>query len=95
MEEADLLECLLEMAAEADFRVEIAGRDARSADALPIMSGICRLRGQWWVVLSRSEPASAQIQILAQALRDHAGPLLASRHWPPAIREVIEREPSE
>ena len=67
-----MLECLLEVAAAADLHIEIAGRNARNDPESPLASGVCRVRGQWWVILSSGEPVSAQIQMLAKALKTHA-----------------------
>lgn len=93
MEEVDVLECLLEVAAAADLHIEIAGRDARSDPERPLTSGVCRVRGQWWVILSSGEPVSAQIGMLAKALKAHAYDVLEARHLPPAVRAVIDSVP--
>lgn len=93
MEERDVLEVLLELAAEAGVRVQIAGREARGGDALPLVSGVCRVRGEWWVVLSSSEPVGAQIRTLGEALKKHAGTLLDDRHLPPAVRDLLDDLP--
>lgn len=90
MQQSDVLEVLLEVAAEAGMRVQIAGREARGGDALPLASGVCKVRGEWWVVLSSSEPVGSQIQTLAAALKKHAGTLLEERHLPPAVRSVVD-----
>ena len=94
MQPSDVLEVLLALASEAGMRVQVAGRDARPGDALPpVASGICRVRGVWWVVLSSNEPAEAQIGTLARALKTHAGSLLEERHLPPAVRAVVDAAP--
>ena len=93
MEEVDVLECLLEVAAAANLHIEIAGRDARSDSERPLASGVCRVRGQWWVILSRADPVSAQIQMLARALKTHALDVVEARHLPPAVRAVIDEMP--
>ncbi len=94
MEQGDVLEVLLELAAEAGLRVRVAGREALGADSLPLASGVCRVRGEWWVVLSSSEPTEAQIRTLAEALEKHAKSLLEERHLPPAVRAVIDESTS-
>ena len=93
MEDVDVLKCLLEVAAAADLHVEIAGRDAKSDGDRPLASGVCRVRGQWWVVLSSSEPVSAQIRTLAEALGTHAQDVLEARHLPPAVRALVDVVP--
>ena len=90
MEERDILGVLLEVADDLGFRVQVAGREARSVDALPLTSGLCKVRGEWWIVLSSAEPPAAQIRILAEALRKHAGTALEERYLPPAVRAVLE-----
>lgn len=93
MEEVDVLECLLEVAAAADLHIEIAGRHARNDPESPLASGVCRVRGQWWVILSSGEPVSAQIQMLAKALKTHAYDVVEARHLPPAVRAVVDSVP--
>lgn len=93
MEAHDILEVLLELAAEAGIRVKVAGREARGAESLPLASGVCRVRGELWVVLSSGEPVQAQIATLGAALRTHAGELVETRHVPPAVRAVLDGLP--
>jgi hypothetical protein len=93
VKDEDILEVLLELAAEAGMRVKVAGREARGAEAMPLASGVCRVRGELWVVLASSEPVSAQIRTLGAALRAHAAPLLEARHLPPAVRAALEGSP--
>jgi hypothetical protein len=92
MEEVEILEHLFALAREAGLRVSIAGRGQIGADDLPLASGVCRVRGQIFVVLSGAEPVPVQIQTLAAALREHAADLLTTRHLPPAVRERIDPE---
>jgi hypothetical protein len=89
MDDAEILERLLELADEAGFEVRIAGRGAIGADDLPLSSGVCKVRGKLWVVLSGQEPPEVQIAVIALALREHAGGILEGRHLPPALREKI------
>jgi len=91
MDEKDVLEVLFELAAEAGIRVKVAGRGAGGADAGPLASGVCRVRGELWVVLSSSEPVGAQIRTLAWALRAHAPALIEERHLAPAVRAALDR----
>lgn len=90
MQESEILEALLELAAEAGMRVKIAGQSAAARDALPLASGVCRVRGELWVILSNLDPASAQIRVLAAAIRTHASALIEERHLPPAVRARLE-----
>jgi len=90
MDDAQILDSLRELAREAGMRVRIAGRGRGGDDDLPVASGVCRVRGEIWVVLSTAEPPPVQIATLAQALCKYAGPLLEQRHLPPAVRACIE-----
>lgn len=90
MDEAQILEVLLELADEAELKVR-TGRGARLAEDLPPMaSGVCRVGGQWWVVLSTSDSLRVQIETLAAALRDHAAELIEERHLAPAVRHYLD-----
>ena len=93
MEDTEILEILFELARDAGFELSVAGRDARSGGAATewpsLPSGVCRVRGALWVVLSSEEPVHAQIEVLCAALRQHAGEMLENRHLPPAVRERI------
>jgi hypothetical protein len=90
MDEAQILEVLLELAGEAELKVR-TGRGARLAEDLPPMaSGVCRVGGQWWVVLSTSDSLRVQIETLAAALRDHAAQLIEERHLAPAVRRYLD-----
>jgi len=85
MSDAELMSLLLEIAGEAGIEVRSAG----DADAPP-MSGVCRVRGKLWVVLSRSDPVEIQVDTLAGALADHASPFLEGRFIAPVARARIE-----
>jgi len=88
VDEVDILEALFELAGEAGFEIRAGGR--LSPDDPPLESGVCRLRGQLYMVLSANESVSMQIEALGSALREHASELLDQRHLPPAIRSVLE-----
>lgn len=88
MDETDILEVLLDLAEAAGFEVRPGGRLA--PDDPPLASGVCRLRGKLFVVLSANESVSVQIDTLARALRENALPLLEGQHLPPAVRAVID-----
>lgn len=65
-------------------------RAAGPAGEGPLESGLCRVRGEWLLVLVPSDPLSHRIEILARALRAHAPALLEGRWLPPAVRERLE-----
>lgn len=79
------MEALLDLAREVDLPVRlVAPLEGDTASAL------CRVHGRTWVVLSRSDPVSVQIDVLASGLRACAGDALADRYLPPAVRDCIE-----
>jgi len=88
MESRDLLEALLELARELGLEVRIAGQ----GDLSPQTSGVCRLRGSIWVVLSTADPIEHQIDALAEGLRADCTKSLEGRFLPPALRERIFAE---
>jgi len=92
MEDAEILERLLELASEAGFRVQIAGRGAVGMNDLPLSSGICRVKGVLWIVLSGQEPTRVQIDVIGRALREHASDMLEERHLPPVLRLRLDPE---
>jgi len=89
MDDAQMLDTLQALAREAGMQVRVAGRGPAPDGDLPVSSGVCRVRGQVWVVLSPGEPPAAQIDALARALGKYAGPLLEERHLPPAVRARV------
>ena len=55
-------------------------------------SGLCRVRGRWWVVVAASDPIEERIEVLSRALREHARDYLEGRYLPPAVRSLLEDE---
>lgn len=86
MSPQDLLEALVALARELGLEVRRVppGGEAETA------SGVCRLRERIWVLLSPSDPPARRAEVLAAALRDHAGDALESRYLPPAVRVRLE-----
>jgi hypothetical protein len=60
-----------------------------------VASGVCRVRGELWVVLSGSDPPEARAAVLAGALRAQRGDWLESRYLAPALREWLGGGPGE
>lgn len=90
MEPAELMDALLELARDVDLPVRlVAPLEGDTA------SGLCRVHGRTWVVLTRSDPVAVQIDVLARGLLASAGEQLEGRYLPPAVRERIERARSE
>jgi hypothetical protein len=90
MQDSEILEVLLELARDAGLVVRIGSGSSGVGDETPLASGVCRVRDEVWVVLSISEPAVGQIQVLAGALKKYAGTLLEERFLPPAVRAWVD-----
>ena len=89
MDPTDLLEALAGIAAEAGLSVRRVTGSPGDGEP-PMASGVCRVRGELWVLLSEADPFEHRIEVLAQALRSHASRLLEERYLPPAVRERLQ-----
>jgi hypothetical protein len=89
MELAPIYEQLVLLAREAGLAV----RELRAGgEGEPVTtSGVCRLRGETWVLLAPGDSLEQRIDLLARALESHAGPALEGRYLPPAVRERLNR----
>lgn len=94
MNEREILAELTALALEAGLRVQPARGTGAPDPEAPATSGVCRLRGETWVVLVASDPVAARITVLARALREHAGEWLEGRYLPPALRGPLESDPT-
>jgi hypothetical protein len=56
-------------------------------------SGVCRVRGETWVLLVAAGRPEERVEALAQALNTHAAPFLESRYLPPAVRARLSERP--
>ena len=92
MEPSAILEALLDLAREAGLEVRAVGRAGLEAGESPPGSAVCRVKGDVWVMLSSVDPVVVQLEVLASALRDHAANVIADRHLPPAVRELLDSE---
>ena len=90
MQPAEVMEALLEIAASAEIEVRSARPGAPADGDWITESGVCRLRGKLFVVLSPSDSVEEQLDGLARALRDHAPRVLEGRYLPPAVRARLE-----
>lgn len=88
MDAATQLDQLADLAREVGIDVRVLARTP-GTDAAPA-SAVCRVRGEVWVVLSEGDLVADRIRVLSEALREHAGPALAERYLPPAIRDLLE-----
>ncbi len=93
MTSQELRDALADLAREAGMEVRVTAGAREVEPGIPVQSGVCRVRGAWWVVLAGDEPVEAHVELLAAALRDHAAAWLESRYLPPAVREALERPP--
>jgi hypothetical protein len=91
--DAEILEELLALAAAAGLRVRTIGGRPGSEGESPARSGLCRVRGETWVVLSAADPIEARSAVLAGALRAQCGAWLEGRWLPPALRRLLSPEP--
>ena len=90
MEPSEILEALLDVARDAGLRVRGVGRQGLEAGELVPASGVVRLKGKIWVLLSDTDPVAIQLEVLAGALRAHASDFVSGRYLPPAVRALFE-----
>lgn len=90
MEPSQILDALLDIAREAGLEVRPVGRQGLEAGETQPGSGVVRLKGKVYVMLSSVDPVAIQLEILAGALREHAADWVEGRHLPPAIRALLD-----
>ncbi len=90
MEPRELMECLLELAAELGIEVRMVRTSARGEGEFTPVSSFCRIRGKGCVMLSAQDPVGFQNRALAVALTSEAGTLLEERYLPPAVRRALD-----
>ncbi len=88
MQSADLMQALLELADEVGLEVRPVRAGVEGEP--PLASGVCRVKGRVWLVLSSADPVDVQIGALGAALVAHAGEALEDRYLPPAVRAALE-----
>jgi hypothetical protein len=91
MEPSEILEALLDIARQAGLEVRGVGRSGLEAAESPPASGVVRVRGDVWVMLSSADPVAVQLDVLAGALRTHAADAVADRYLPPAVRALLDK----
>jgi hypothetical protein len=89
LDSAELARELVDLAGAAGLEVRPIGASAGRQDDGNASSGICRVRGEVWVLLAASDPVEEQISVLVRALKTHAGTFLESRYLPPAVRDRL------
>ena len=88
MSPAEVLEALVALCREAGIDVRRLPRPRSPADPgePSARSGVCRVRGALWLVLSEADGLEERIAAAADALRRHAPDLVEGRYLPPAVR---------
>lgn len=81
------MEALLDLAEKTGLEVRIVGSEAGES---PPASAVCKVRGELWVVLARSDPSDVQIEVLARALKSQAAELIEDSCLPPAVRRLLD-----
>lgn len=90
MEPSQILEALLEVARQAGLEVRPVGRGGLEPGEPQAGSGVVRLKGRVYVMLSSIDPVAIQLEVLARAVREHAGDWIEGHHLPPAVRDLLE-----
>ena len=86
MDDAEIIEQLTVLARDAGLSVHTV-RGLPQAEGEPAAgSGLCRVRGQDWVVLSGADAPARRIDVLCRALLRLAPGVLERRWLPPALR---------
>lgn len=92
MNQAEVLQRLMELAEAAGLRVRPI-RGTSGAEGEPAAaSGLCRVRGELWIVLSNNDSLEDRVAVVAGALRSEASEWLQGRYLPPALRARLYRE---
>ncbi len=89
VETRDLLHALADAADAAGLEVRPLAGAALTEGGPSAESGVVQLRGRVIILLSRADPLDRRVEILAGALRDHAGAWLEANFVAPAVRERI------
>jgi hypothetical protein len=89
VETRELLRALAEVAENAGLELRVVGGAPLTEGGPAAESGVARLRDRVIVMLSRADPPERHVEVLAAALRDHAGPWLDAHFVAPAVRERV------
>jgi hypothetical protein len=90
VESAELMLALMELAQKAELEVRTLGATGGAQAEAPVASGVCRVRGEVWVLLSASDPLDVRLEVLADALKTHRGEWLEGVWLPPAVRNRLD-----
>jgi hypothetical protein len=86
---AELLEAMTDLCREAGLEVRRVRGSPEGAGEPSARSGVCRVRGALWLVLSDADGIEERIAAAADALRDHAPDFVDGRYLPPALRQRL------
>jgi hypothetical protein len=89
VEPDDLLSALLDLAREAGLVVRTVPRSAAREGEPLATSGLCRVRGEDWVMLATADPVGQRVAALAHGLRTCRGAFLDQRYLAPALRACL------
>lgn len=89
MSPAEVLEALVGLCRDAGLEVRRVRGAPEGAGEPMARSGVCRVRGALWLVLSDADAVEDRIAAAADALRLHAPELLEARYLPPAVRQRV------
>jgi hypothetical protein len=85
----EVLAELVALASAAGLRVQSVRGAAMDGEGA-VSSGVCVVAGVPRAVLVRSDSVADRIEVLAGALRTHAGAWLDAHYVPPAVRAWLE-----
>jgi hypothetical protein len=89
VETRELLHALADTAEAAGFEVRPVGGSPLTDGGPAAESGVVRLRGRVIVLLSRGDPPERRVEVLADALREHASAWLEANFVAPAVRDRV------
>ncbi len=90
MTQVEILEDMVALAEGAGLPVQYVPRGRGLEGGPPVVSAVCRLGGEWRIVLVASDSVDERIEVVAAALREHRSEWLESRHVAPALRRRLD-----
>lgn len=91
MDEARLLEALLELADRTKLEVRVLSSFSAATDYAPTSSAACRVGERIWIVLAPDDPVLHQAEVLAQSLCRYRSEYLEDNFIAPGVREFLDR----
>ena len=91
MSPGEVLDALIGLCREAGLEVRRVRGGPEAAGEPAARSGVCRVRGALWLVLSDADGVEERIAAAADALRAHGSDLVEGRYLPPAVRQRLAR----